>query len=121
VDVTTFSSLEEGLTYFSLSLLFSKGESPSFFFLFPYGEPKEETSLRGLFRSPLVKKLCFFSPSGTKRRETNDLRPSSFARVSSFGFFLPEEENKRKKREEKGVVSSFVFAIGKRKSPPKVE
>jgi hypothetical protein len=25
------------------------------------------------------------------------------------------------KREEKVVVSSFVFAIGKRKSPPKVE
>ena len=24
--------------------------------------------------------------------------PSAFARVSSFGFFLPEEENKRKKR-----------------------
>jgi hypothetical protein len=34
------------------------------------------------------------------------LRPSSFAGG---------------KREEKVVVSSFVFAIGKRKSPPKVE
>jgi hypothetical protein len=49
---------------------------------------------------------------GTKKK----VSPSAFARVSSFGFFLPEEENKRKKREEKVVVSSFG-----RKSPPKVE
>jgi hypothetical protein len=34
---------------------------------------------------------------GTKKK----VIPSAFARVSSFGFFLPEEENKRKKREEK--------------------
>ena len=55
--------------------------------------------------------------------------------VISF-FFLPKANKKKTKREEKVpfgegkkkrdernyiVVSSFVFAIGKRKSPPKVE
>ena len=84
---------------------------------------------RGVFFVPegefvsLLFSLPTFPHRGTKKK----VSPSAFARVSSFGFFLPEEENKRKKREEKVVVSSFVFFssegrnIGKRKSPPKVE
>jgi hypothetical protein len=38
--------------------------------------------------------------------------PSAFARVSSFGFFLPEEENKRKK--PKAILWFFSFLFPQR-------
>jgi hypothetical protein len=64
------------------------------------------TSIFFLFPFFLVYLLFFsllFSKGERNHRGTKKkVSPSTFARVSSFGFFLPEEENKRKKREEKG-------------------
>ena len=60
------------LLWFRLPLFLPKEEKKSRDKEKKGNKKKEETPLRGLFRSPLVKKQGFFSPSGTKRRETNE-------------------------------------------------
>jgi hypothetical protein len=86
----------------------------------------------------LVKKLCFFSPSGTKRRETNS--PSGTKKTPLRGLFLPvfffyflplEEKNqsiafgntvclRQKKRDEgkqkeEGITFVLVFFFQRKK------
>jgi hypothetical protein len=71
------------------------------------------------FLFPQRGKLLFARGKRTKGRNSGKSRGTYLLLISSFGFFLPEEENKRKKlkRRETNETTKGVFLRKKRKVP----